>query len=162
MDYVDQVLAFAQEKVTQYVNSADLHAQATQSNILQLLLAPVKSYFSMFTALSLPHFIPLLHSQPYPTRRAVAGEIARVLLQNQIKIDSEEGLKSILEILRVIIKEGTQQAANYAGGPLQRRGAETDETIEEQGWLARIVHLLHGPKNDVQYKVGNAIVLSAM
>jgi vacuolar protein sorting-associated protein 35 len=74
-------------------------------------------------------------------------------LQNQIKIDSEEGLKSILEILRVIIKEGTQQSNNYAGGPLQRRGAETDETVEEQGWLARIVHLLQGPKNDVQYKV---------
>lgn len=74
-------------------------------------------------------------------------------MQNQIKIDSEEGLSSILEILRVIIKEGTQQQPNYSGGPLQRRGAETDETIEEQGQLARIVHLLRAPKNDTQYKL---------
>ena len=153
LDYVDSVLAFAREKVSQYVNSADLHSQAAQSSILQLLLAPVQSYFSIFTALSLPNFIPLLHAQPYPTRRAVAGEIAKTLLQNQIKIDSEEGLTSILEILRVIIKEGTQQQPNYSDGPLQRRGAETDETIEEQGWLARIVHLLQAPKNDVQYKL---------
>lgn len=150
---MDSVLAFAREKVSQYVNSADLHSQPAQSSILALLLAPVQSYFSIFTALSLPNYIPLLHAQPYPTRRAVAGEIARTLLQNQIKIDSEERLASILEILRVIIKEGTQQAPNYSGGPLQRRGAETDETIEEQGWLARIVHLIQAPKNDVQYKL---------
>lgn len=158
---MDQVLAFAQEKVAQYANHADLHSQATQTNILQLLLAPVKSYFSIFTALSLPNFIPLLHSQPYPTRRAVAGEIAKTLLQNQISVDSEESLKSVLEILKVIIKEGTQQTPGYSGGPLQRKGAETDETIEEQGWLARIVHLLHGSTNDAQFNVSLMIGLSA-
>ncbi|KAF2429135.1 vacuolar protein sorting-associated protein 35 [Tothia fuscella] len=153
LDYVDQVLAFAKEKVAQHANSADLHSQPSQQNILGLLLAPLKSYFSMFTALALPNFIPLLHAQPYPTRRAVAGEIAKNLLQNQIKINSEDGLKAILEVLRVIIKEGTQQSAGYAGGPLQRKGAETDETIEEQGWLARIVHLLQAETNDTQFKL---------
>jgi vacuolar protein sorting-associated protein 35 len=30
---------------------------------------------------------------------------------------------------------------------------ETDETIEEQGWLARIVHLLGGADNDTQFKL---------
>lgn len=85
----------------------------------------------------------------------MAGEIARSLLQNQIKINSEDGLKAILEVLRVIIKEGTQQSAAYTGGPLQRKGAETEETIEEQGWLARIVHLLQNDSNDTQFKVGN-------
>ena len=153
LDYVDQVLGFAREKVSQYVNSADLHSQASQSQIVALLLAPVKSYFSIFTALALPNFIPLLHAQPYPSRRAIAGEIARTILQNQIKIDSEDGLKAVLEVLRVIIKEGTQQTSGYPGGPLQRKGQETDETIEEQGWIARMVHLLQSPSNDTQFKV---------
>jgi vacuolar protein sorting-associated protein 35 len=153
LDYVDQVLGFAREKVSQYVNSADLHSQASQSQIVALLLAPVKSYFSIFTALALPNFIPLLHAQPYPSRRAIAGEIARTVLQNQIKIDSEDGLKAVLEVLRVIIKEGTQQTSGYPGGPLQRKGQETDETIEEQGWIARMVHLLQSSSNDTQFKV---------
>jgi vacuolar protein sorting-associated protein 35 len=56
-------------------------------------------------------------------------------------------------VLRVIIKEGTQQAPSYSGGPIARRGAETDETIEEQGWLARIVHLFQAPKNEIQHKL---------
>ena len=153
LDYVDQVLAFANQKVAEYANSADLHSQATQSQILNLLLAPIRSYVSLFTALALPSFIPLLHSQPYPTRRAVAGEVARSLLRNHTPITSVENLESVLEILKVLIKEGIQQATGYPGGPIQRRAMETDETIEEQGWLARIVHLIRGPDNDTQFKV---------
>ncbi|KAF2191462.1 vacuolar protein sorting-associated protein 35 [Zopfia rhizophila CBS 207.26] len=153
LDYVDQVLSFANQKVSEYANSADLHSQATQSQILNLLLAPIKAYVSLFTALALPSFIPLLHSQPYPTRRAVAGEVARSLLRNQTPITSVENLESVLEILKVLIKEGIQQAPGYPGGPIQRKAMETDETIEEQGWLARIVHLIHGPDNDTQFKL---------
>lgn len=151
LDYVDQVLAFANEKVAQYTNHADLHSQQSQSEILKLLLAPLQAYYSMFTALSLPNFIPLLHAQPYPTRRAAAGEITRSLLKNQIKVDSEENLKSVLEVLRVLIREGTQQTTQYPGGPLQRKGVESEETLEEQGWLARLVHLIQGPENDTQF-----------
>ncbi|KAF2263796.1 vacuolar protein sorting-associated protein 35 [Lojkania enalia] len=153
LDYVDQVLAFANQKVQEYANSADLHSQATQSQILSLLLAPIKTYLSLFTALALPSFIPLLHSQPYPTRRAVAGEVARSLLRNQTPITIVENLESVLEILKVLIREGIQQASGYPGGPIQRKAMETDETIEEQGWLARMVHLIQGPDNDTQFKL---------
>lgn len=153
LDYIDQVLTFANQKVAEYQNSADLHSQATQSQILSLLLSPIKTYVSLFTALALPNYIPLLHSQPYPTRRAVAGEVARSLMRNQTYITSVENLESVLEILKVLIREGIQQAQGYPGGPIQRRAQETEETIEEQGWLARIVHLIRGKDNDTQFKV---------
>jgi vacuolar protein sorting-associated protein 35 len=151
LDYVDQVFSFAQEIVSKYVNHADLHSQVSQSNILNLLLSPIKAYFSIFTALSLPNLIPLLQAQPYPTRRAVAGELARILLQNQVKIDSEGNLKSVLEVLKVIIKEGAQPPSGYSGGPVNRKTAETEGTLLEQGWLARIVHLIQAPTNDTQF-----------
>ncbi|ORY10422.1 vacuolar protein sorting-associated protein 35 [Clohesyomyces aquaticus] len=153
LDYVDQVLSFANQKVSEHANSADLHSQACQSQILSLLLAPIKTYVSLFTALALPNFIPLLHSQPYPTRRAVAGEVARSLLRNQTTITTVENLESVLEILKVLIREGIQQAQSYPGGPIQRKAMETDETIEEQGWLARMVHLIRGTDNDTQFKL---------
>ena len=153
IDYIDQVLSYANEKVTQYANSADLHSAPTQSNILNLLLAPIKVYFSLFTALALPNYIPLLHAQTYPTRRAVAGEVAKSILRNQTKISTTENLEGVLEILRVLIREGVQQPGGYPGVPSQRRGAETDETIEEQGWLARIIHLIQSPNNDTQFRL---------
>jgi vacuolar protein sorting-associated protein 35 len=152
LDYVDQVLEYASQKVKQHANSADLHSQETQTNLLNLLLAPMKSYVSMFTALSLPTYIPLLHSQTYPTRRAVAGEVARSLQRNRTKISTLSALEGVLEILKVLIKEGTQQPAGYPGVQ-QRKAVETDETIEEQGWLARIVHLVQSEDNDTQFKL---------
>jgi vacuolar protein sorting-associated protein 35 len=152
LDYIDQVLDYASQKVKQHANSPDLHSPESQTNILNLLLAPMKSYVSMFTALALPTYIPLLHAQTYPTRRAVAGEVARNLQRNQTQISTTSALEGVLEILKVIIKEGTQIPAGYPGVQ-QRKPIETDETVEEQGWLARIVHLIHSDDNDTQYKL---------
>lgn len=67
LDYVDQILDYAARKCQQHANSADLHSQATQNNVLALLMAPCQNYVSIFTALSLPQYVPLLHAQPYPT-----------------------------------------------------------------------------------------------
>jgi vacuolar protein sorting-associated protein 35 len=150
LDYVDQVFQYAIKEISRFTNSADLHSQASQSNILALLLGPVKTYFSLFTALALPNFVPLYQQQTYPTRRSVAGEVARSLLRNEIKITTSEHLESVLQILSVLIKEGMQAPG---GGPVRRAPAETDETVEEQGWLARIIHLIKGEDNMTQFKL---------
>ncbi|KFX90930.1 hypothetical protein V490_06191 [Pseudogymnoascus sp. VKM F-3557] len=152
LDYVDKILDYANHKCQQHVNSPELHSQATQTNILSLLQAPLQSYASIFTALSLPQYIPLINSQTYPTRRAIAGEVAKTLLKTLTKTSTVAGLESVLEILKVLIKEGSQPPAGYPGVQ-QRRVVETDETIEEQGWLARIVHLIHSDDNDTQFKL---------
>jgi vacuolar protein sorting-associated protein 35 len=153
LDYVDQVFSFANEKVALFANSADLHSQGTQSHILGLLLSPVKAYCSLFTALAVPNFIPLLHAQPYPTRRAVARDVIQSILTNRTEISTAENLDGLLEILKVLIKEGIQQPSGYTTGVLQRKATETDETVEEQSWLAKVVHLVYNEKNDTQYQV---------
>ncbi len=153
LHYVDQVLDFATQKTAEYTDHADLHSAPTQQHILHLLSAPLRSYVSIFTALALPHYLPLFTSQSYPTRRAVAGEIVRSLLKNKTLITTMENLDRVLQVARVLIKEGLQQSTGYPGAPSQRRGGETDETIEEQGWLARLVHLIQAPDNDTQLKV---------
>ncbi|KAL4800493.1 vacuolar protein sorting-associated protein 35 [Aspergillus venezuelensis] len=150
LEYVDQILQFATKETAEFTDHADLHTAPTQQNLLHLLTAPLRSYVSIFTALALPHYLPLLSAQTYPTRRAVAGEIARSLLKNRTLITTTENLDRVLQALRVIIKEGVQQGGGYPGS--QRRG-ESDETIEEQGWLARIVHLLQASDNDTQLKL---------
>ncbi|KAI1776753.1 vacuolar protein sorting-associated protein 35 [Hypoxylon cercidicola] len=152
LDYVDQILEYANRKVKEHANSADLHSPPAQQSLLSLLQAPLKRYVSIFTALSLPTYVPLFQSQTYPTRRAVAGEVVRTLLRNQTMISTPTQLENVLEILKVLIKEGSQPPAGYPGGP-QRRALETDETMEEQGWLARIVHLLDGENNDTQFRL---------
>jgi vacuolar protein sorting-associated protein 35 len=153
LDYVDQVLHFATKEVARFNNSADLHSAQCQANMLALLLGPVKAYCSLFTALALPSFVPLYQQQPYPTRRAVAGEVARSLLRNETKITTSEHFDSVLQILSVLIKEGMQSTSGYPGGGIRRGAAETEETVEEQGWLARIVHLIKGSNNVAQFQL---------
>ncbi|KAH7310436.1 vacuolar protein sorting-associated protein 35 [Stachybotrys elegans] len=152
LDYVDQIFAYATTKTRENMNNADLHSPQAQQSLLALLQAPLNRYVSIFTALSLPTYVPLLQSQSYPTRRAVAGGVARTLLKNQTKIVKPEQLENVLEVMKVLIKEGAQGPQGYPG-VAQRRPVETDETLEEQGWLARMVHLLQAEDNDTQFKL---------
>ncbi|KAK5938209.1 retromer complex subunit Vps35 [Knufia obscura] len=152
LEYVDQVLSYAGEKSREYNDSADLHSAPTQSNILNLLLSPIRTYFSLFTALALPNYLPLFSAQSYATRRAVAADVAKSILRNQIKITSTEHLDGVLTMLRVIIKEGINQPTGYPGIAGRQRG-DSDEIVEEQGWLARLVHYIQGPDNDTQLKL---------
>jgi len=154
LDYVDQILDYAHSKVKEHANSADLHSQPAQQSLLALLQSPIRRYMSIFTALSLPTYVPLFQSQTYPTRRAVAGEVARTLLKNQTLISTPAHLENVLEVLKVLIKEGSQPPAGYPGVVQPRaRALETDETMEEQGWLARLVHLIHSDNNDTQFRL---------
>ncbi|KAB5545876.1 vacuolar protein sorting-associated protein 35 [Coniochaeta sp. 2T2.1] len=154
LDYVDQILDYANGKTIEHANSADLHSQPAQQSLLALLQAPLKRYVSIFTALSLPTYVPLYQSQTYPTRRAVAGEVARTLLKNHTLITTPAQLENVLEVLKVLIKEGSQAPAGYPGVVAARaRAVETDETMEEQGWLARLVHLLQAETNDTQFRL---------
>lgn len=158
-EYVDQILSFAIEKTSEHKNSPDLHSAAAQSNMLNLLLAPIKVYHSLFTALSLPHYIPLFSSQTYPTRRSVAGEVARSIFRNRIIIARSEHLEGVLSLLQVLIREGLLQAGGYPGLMGRQRSGETDETLEEQGWLARMVHFVQAPNNDSQFQVHSSFYL---
>ncbi|KLU89954.1 vacuolar protein sorting-associated protein 35 [Magnaporthiopsis poae ATCC 64411] len=154
LDYVDQVLDYANSKVREHANSPELHAPPAQQSLLALLQAPLKRYVSLFTALALPTFVPLFQAQTYPTRRAVAGEVARNLLRNHTLISTPEQLENVLEIMKVLIKEGSHPPAGYPGVVQPRqRATETEETMEEQGWLARMVHLLHSEDNDTQFRL---------
>lgn len=154
LDYVDQILDYANAKVHEHANSADLHSPAAQQSLLALLQAPLQRYVSLFTALSLPFYVPLFQSQTYPTRRAVAGEVARTLLRNQIPISTPSHLESVLGVLGVLVKEGSHPQPGYPGvTPARARSVETDETLEEQGWLARLIHLLAAEDNDTQFKL---------
>ncbi|CAK7218231.1 retromer complex subunit Vps35 [Sporothrix bragantina] len=149
LDYVDQVLSFATAKVQENINNPDFHAGPAQQSLLALLQAPIKHYVSIFTALALPTYVPLLQSQIYQTKRAVAGEVARSLLRNQTRISTPEQLTNVLDVLKVLIVE----ASPAPSGPQRGRTYETDETLEEQGWLARIVHLLNAEDNDTQFRL---------
>ena len=145
--------------------SPDLHTQLTTTNLAALLVAPINSYQSVLTLLAIPNYVPLLTKQLFSTRRSIAHSIVSSVLKNETIIESPEDVDGVLELCHVLIKDQTdsgtppapngQQQVNTRDG--RRQGPyfiEREEMAEEQGWVARMVHLFRAESLDVQFEVG--------
>ncbi|KAJ3485131.1 hypothetical protein NLI96_g5187 [Meripilus lineatus] len=158
LEYVDQVLGFAHDKVKEFSTSPDLHAQQTTANLASLLLAPINSYQSVLTLLALQRYSPLLTLQPYTTRRSLAHALISSVLKNETVIETPEDVDGILELCHVLIKDQTDAAATVARGASEGRRNpsylhEKDDLAEEQGWIARMVHLFRAESLGVQFEL---------
>lgn len=167
LEYVDQVLAFARAKVTEYNNSADLYTPTTASNLLALLLSPINSYATVLTLLAIPSYLPLLLSQPFGSRRSIAHGVVSSVLKNETVIDSPDDVEGVLGMCSVLIRDQRDPAqaagssTNGGGGGYSssggRRGQvreyDAEDLAEEQGWVARMVHLFRSDDLDVQFQV---------
>ncbi|KAF8185072.1 vacuolar protein sorting-associated protein 35 [Mycena galopus ATCC 62051] len=164
LEYVDQVLGFAADKIKEYSESPDLHAQQTTSNLAALLVAPINSYQSVLTLLAIPNYAPLLTKQLFSTRRSIAHSIISSVLKNETVVETPDDVDGVLELCHVLIKDQSDAAA---GGPaingthpnmkdMRRHGpysVEREEMAEEQGWVARMVHLFRADSLDVQFEL---------
>ncbi|KAF8168442.1 vacuolar protein sorting-associated protein 35 [Crassisporium funariophilum] len=165
LEYVDQVLGFAAEKVKEFTESPDLHAQQTTSNLAALLVAPINSYQSVLTLLAIPNYVPLLTKQLFSTRRSIAHSIVSSVLKNETIIEFPEDVDGVLELCHVLIKDQTDSGALPVPNGQQLQGntregrrqgpyfMEREEMAEEQGWVARMVHLFRAESLDVQFEL---------
>ena len=136
-------------------NSPDLHSPAAQNNFLSLLLSPISSYSNLLTILALPNYLKLLHAQTYATRRSVAAAVSHSILNNETTISTSEDVEGVLSLIRVLIKEGIQTSPMPGANP---RTTESDDTIEEQGWLARMVHLFTNVESaEIDFEILKAV-----
>jgi vacuolar protein sorting-associated protein 35 len=179
LEYVDQVLGFARQKIKEFsdrfvanfqfnplsantVYSPDLHAQHTTNNLAALLVAPINSYQSVLTLLAIPNYVPLLTQQLFSTRRSIAHSIVSSVLKNETIVETPEDVDGVLELCHVLIKDQTDSGvgmgslAQSATKDMRRIGAyqvEREELAEEQGWVARMVHLFRAESLHVQFEV---------
>lgn len=143
--------------------SPDLHTQQTTANLASLLVAPINSYQSVLTLLAIPNYVPLLTKQLFTTRRSIAHSIVSSVLKNETIIEAPEDVDGVLELCHVLIKDQTDSGAppapNGQGAnvrDVRRQGPyfmEREEMAEEQGWVARMVHLFRAESLDVQFEV---------
>ncbi|PBK91311.1 vacuolar protein sorting-associated protein 35 [Armillaria gallica] len=163
LEYVDQVLGYAAEKIREYSESPDLHAQQTTSNLAALLVAPINSYQSVLTLLAIPNYAPLLTKQLFSTRRSIAHSIISSVLKNETVVETPEDVDGVLELCHVLIKDQSDAAGGVIVNGSQpnlkdvrRQGPysmEREEMAEEQGWVARMVHLFRADSLSVQFEL---------
>ena len=141
----------------------DLHTSQTSSNLSALLVAPINSYQSVLTLLAIPNYAPLLTKQLFSTRRSIAHSIISSVLKNETIVETPEDADGVLELCHVLIKDQSDNTSisNNTGSQsntrdMRRQGPqflEREEMAEEQGWVARMVHLFRAESLDVQFEV---------
>lgn len=157
LEYVDQILGFAHDKIKEFSESPDLHAPQTAANLAALLVAPINSYQSVLTLLAIPHYVPLLSQQLFSTRRSIAHSVISSVLKNETIIEAPDDVDGVLELCHVLIKDQTDSAAsqsNAGAKEIRRQGpyhTEREDLAEEQGWVARMVHLFRADSLDIQF-----------
>ncbi|KAF8953768.1 Vacuolar protein sorting-associated protein 35 [Haplosporangium bisporale] len=162
LGYADQVLGFAKEKMVDFGESPDLQHKETVTNLQNLLMAPIQHYPSILTLMELPHYTSLLALQPYQTRRAIAHAVVGSVLKNDTVISTPEEVNGVLEICAVMVrdqKDGGHNSSPFRSTRNNRNesgSVDLEEFTEEQGQLARIIHLFKSDDADVQ-----AAILSA-
>lgn len=140
-----------------------MHAQQTTTNLAALLVAPINSYQSVLTLLAIPNYGPLLTKQLFSTRRSIAHSVVSSVLKNETIVESPEDVDGVLELCHVLIKDQSDSGVALAPNGSQanvrdgrRPGPyflEREEMAEEQGWVARMVHLFRAESLDVQFEV---------
>ncbi len=96
------------------------------------------------------------------------------MLKNETIIESPEDVDGVLELCHVLIKDQTDSSGRGSSGgvgvggaaangqssninaSVRRQGShflEREEMAEEQGWVARMVHLFRAESLDVQFEV---------
>lgn len=195
LEYVDQVLAFAREKVVEFEQSPDLHSPATTTNLNSLLLSPINSYLTVLTLLALPSYLSLLSVQPYTTRKSIAQAVVMSVLRNETVMSTPEDVSGVLDLCSPIIRDhkdaimgglphgGIHMGAgsggqggysgaygHYGGGdPRMAQGMygagarsmgrhhmmqyDMEEMAEEQGWIARMIHLFRADELETQFSL---------
>lgn len=149
-----------------FILSPDLHTSQTTQNLSNLLLAPINSYQSVLTLLALPRYPTLFSLQPFSTRRSLAHAIISSVLKNETIIETPEDVDGVLELCHVLVRDQKDVGVGLASTGPQTHPKEVrravshgphqvdiEELAEEQGWVARMVHLFRSESLDVQFEV---------
>ncbi|KAF9242390.1 vacuolar protein sorting-associated protein 35 [Melanogaster broomeanus] len=153
LEYVDQILGFAHDKIKEFADSPDLHAPQTATNLAALLVAPINSYQSVLTLLAIPRY------QLFSTRRSIAHSVVSSVLKNETIIENPGDVDGVLDLCHVLIKDQVDAAAGTGMKEVKevrRQGPyflEREDLAEEQGWVARMVHLFRADSLDVQFEL---------
>ncbi|KAJ1836033.1 retromer complex subunit Vps35 [Coemansia sp. RSA 2711] len=144
---VDSVLVFVRGQLRARDLSPGAHTPATANQLLSLLLGPLRAYVNPLRVLELENYGPLLESQAERTRKSVAVALLTAILQRNTPMTAEAEVAGITRLSMSLI---CRPRADALGGAVDPSAATTpaddeDDVAEEQGLLARLVHLIRAP-----------------
>ena len=146
-----------------FLSSPELLAIQTTTNLLSLLLAPVTTYTSALTLLAIPSYQGLLAKQQSSTRTSIGQAIVASILKSNTRIERVEDVNGVLTLCRDLVTDNGESHRSQSHSTHIRANYEntSPSLAEEQGWLARIVHLFSSADANKHILVGTAELRSS-
>ncbi|KAI7903647.1 vacuolar protein sorting-associated protein 35 [Cokeromyces recurvatus] len=147
LDYLDQIFLFTKDFISNWHTT-----KQSESNMLQLLLLPTKTWDILMFITTLKHYQPLLALQSYGTRRTVTLTILDSVLGKVACIDEPEQVYQILQICHVLVSNDNKNtSSDFVTQQLLQPYYTHEDNRNEQGWIARLIHLFYSKDEDVQF-----------
>jgi vacuolar protein sorting-associated protein 35 len=87
---------------------------------------------------------------------AIGQAVVSSVLKNNTLIETSEDVSGVLGLCAVLVRD--QKDSTAASGPRGRQAVDYREMAEEQGWVARMVHLFESDDLAVQFEVSSHIL----
>ncbi|XP_073847876.1 vacuolar protein sorting 35 isoform X1 [Musca autumnalis] len=149
VDYVDKVLGTTAQ-ILESLNMNNIsHLLSVNQELSRLLRICIDFYNNVLTVIQLKNFCPLLDKFDYTSRKTLALYLVMNVLEFETLIPTAEQVDAVLNIITPLIKDDETASNNKGQEPV----VDFDEFAEEQGIVARFVHLLKSEDPDMQYKI---------
>ncbi|KAJ2224627.1 retromer complex subunit Vps35, partial [Coemansia sp. RSA 518] len=148
LEPVDSVLVFVRAQLRARDLSPGAHNPATANQLLSLLLGPLRAYVNPLRVLELDNYASLLESQNERTRKSVAVALLTAILQRNTPMTVEGEVSGIVRLCMSLIgRPARPQPDALSGADVSAlaTSADDEDLAEEQGLLARLVHLIRAP-----------------
>lgn len=147
IDYVDKVLETT-EQILQRLNMSNIKGTLlVNQELSRLLRMCVDFYNNIQTLLELKYFAPILNRFDYNSRKSLSLYILLNILDYETIIPTPEEADQVFNMLAILITDHEEQQG------AERTAIDSDDFAEEQGIVARFMHLLRADDADTQFRI---------
>ncbi|CAD7963138.1 unnamed protein product [Amoebophrya sp. A25] len=156
--YVDVILSGAVNLLLRHLGYDNeqstpqkLEDASSIASVVEILSAPVRTFG--LTVLNLEHYGNLVQLLSFTGRKQASAALLQLVLQNDMRLSSEEDLKRLLRLLTPLLQDDPEQVQHLqpgsgASGGGQGSASDEQEFAAEQELVCKLVHQVGHPDTD--------------
>ncbi|CAH2097451.1 unnamed protein product [Euphydryas editha] len=150
LSYVNRVLAHTDRICADIYQASGKpyleHNTPVFKELMKILKLPADHYKNILTLIKLQNYAPLINRLNQVGRMMIAVHLINDVLESDTTVSTPEDVEAVLSMLEVLVKEQPDGSVD----------TDSEDFVEEQGLLARLIHHFRSDSADQQYLILSA------